>query len=130
MFEKEVPPGSAGELVGLVVFVPMYEGDNVVMAENQAKNLSDQRVWHSWDPDAYIGGLVAQTLGLSSTAWDVYMIYGHDAVWDDRQPPEPVFWMHQLSEARITHPELMLDRDRFKAETVHIMSAGRSQGDR
>ncbi len=129
LFEAAIPSKTPGELAGLVVFVPMYDGDSTQAARERAETLPDQRVWHTWDPDASAGELVSQTLGLSSNAWDVYLVYGRDAAWNDGPPPDPAFWMHQLPEACIAHPELMLDGDRFRAETIRIMGASRARSD-
>ncbi|MFQ5473665.1 MAG: hypothetical protein ACE5FA_12385, partial [Dehalococcoidia bacterium] len=30
-------------------------------------------------------------------AWDVYVVYEPGFVWDSTAPPEPTFFMHQLS---------------------------------
>jgi len=50
-------------------------------------------------------------------AWDVYLIYLPNHIWDTELPPKPKFWMHQLNE----EPTLLLDPVRLK-HTVKAMT--------
>jgi hypothetical protein len=86
----------AERLKGFVVFLPMLEGDERAAAVAQAAELNDPRVAQLWDPERDMGELSARTLGLSSTAWDVYLVYPPGVTWDAEIPPLPTFWMHQL----------------------------------
>ena len=47
------------------------------------------------DTESETGRKWHPVLKTPSIAWDVYMLYGPDAQWEE-QPPEPAFWMHQL----------------------------------
>ena len=40
-----------------------------------------------------------ETLSLPEDAWDVFLLYGPDARWDDARPPAPEYWAHQLGTA-------------------------------
>jgi hypothetical protein len=48
--------------------------------------LVDARAKHYWDGDRKLGREVAQILGSDarSPAWDIFLVYGPDAVWGDR----------------------------------------------
>ena len=49
------------------------------------------------DPDSLAGKQWEQVLNTQrEIAWDVYLLYGPDAQWE-QELPKPVFWMHQLS---------------------------------
>jgi hypothetical protein len=50
-----------------------------------------------WDPDRALGRAWAPVLRLPGTkpAWDVYLVLGRKARWDDA-PPVPAKWWHQL----------------------------------
>ncbi|HEX3915642.1 MAG TPA: hypothetical protein VHW71_19265 [Steroidobacteraceae bacterium] len=54
-----------------------------------------------WDPSGDFGRQMAQVLSLLHGtrpvyAWDVWMIYPPNAVWNAKDPPRPAFLMHQL----------------------------------
>ena len=55
---------------------------------------------HYWDPSGNFGRLMGGALrlrqrGRPAYAWDVWMVYGPEAVWNER-PPQPRLLMHQL----------------------------------
>lgn len=80
-------------------------------AEERERIFSDQRVQHYWDPDRTLGRLISRSLNMkTSIAWDVYLIYPPDHVWDAEFPPMPASWMHQLDE----EPSLLLDPPALK----------------
>jgi hypothetical protein len=56
----------------------------------------DKRAKHYWDGSGLLISGYQQVLSLPVPAWDIYMVYGPEAQWDDSAPPSPVFWMHQL----------------------------------
>ena len=89
----------------------MLLADNLDAAKGNETEFSDPRVTHYWDPDRISGHLLAQTLNLREPiAWDVYLIYPPEHIWDAELPPAPKFWMHQLNE----EPTLLLDPHRLK----------------
>lgn len=56
---------------------------------------------HYWNPTGDFGRQMSQSLGLLHGtrpvyAWDIYMIYPPNAVWNGRDPPQPSYLMHQL----------------------------------
>lgn len=81
---------------GFVVWLPMLRSDSEQAAEIQAGAFVDGRLVQRWDGDRAAGDLIAKRLGLSRTAWDVYLLYAPGVKWIDDQPPMPTFWMHQL----------------------------------
>ena len=94
------------------VFLPMVGGDAKRPAESKAKELAKFGVRSFWDGQRELGRAYAKTMQAPKelpVAWDVYFIYGPDAVWKD-SPPKPDFWMHQL----IEDDELCLDGPKFR----------------
>ncbi len=59
--------------------------------------LDGPRVTHYWDDTGITGSHYQDTLDIRAYAWDVWLVYGPEARWDDLLPPEPDFWQHQLS---------------------------------
>jgi hypothetical protein len=56
---------------------------------------------HYWDPTGDFGRQMSHVLSLLHGAmpvyaWDVWMIYPPNAVWNVKDPPQPAFLMHQL----------------------------------
>ncbi len=59
--------------------------------------MAGPRVSHYWDEVGNSGRLFQEALNIPMYAWDVWMIYEPGQTWEqDRSPPEPVFWHHQL----------------------------------
>lgn len=56
----------------------------------------DERATHYWDATGQLMRGYARKLALPEDAWDMFLIYGPEARWEDDLPPEPRFWMHQL----------------------------------
>ena len=54
---------------------------------------------HYWEDTGIIGELYQEALGIEDYAWDVWMIYEPGILWDNKLPPKPNFWMHQLRES-------------------------------
>ena len=89
----------------------MLVTDNLEAASKREAIFSDDRLKQFWDQDHIFGALMSQTLNLKeSIAWDVYLLYEPDHLWNTELPPAPMFWMHQLNE----EPTLLLDPPRFK----------------
>ena len=77
----------------------MLETDDREAAEERERIFSDDRIQHYWDPERTLGRLLSHTLRIKTDiAWDVYLVYPPDHVWDAELPPMPAFWMHQLEE--------------------------------
>lgn len=98
----------------------MLAADSLIAAEEREAIFSDPRIEHHWDPDRILGQKLARTLNLTaSIAWDVYLAYPSEHLWETDLPPVPKFWMHQLDE----EPRLLLDPHRLK-RTVQAMIEG------
>ena len=98
----------------------MLATDNLNAAEGREAIFSDSRVKHYWDPDRILGQMLSRTLHLNAPiAWDVYLVYMLEHLWETDLPPAPQFWMHQLDE----EPSLLLDPLRLK-RTVRAMVEG------
>ena len=110
-------------LRGLITWLPMLEGDDAEAASRQSELFRESRVSKGWDAQRRIGDLFAQTLGLQSTAWDVYLLYPPGVRWDDAKPPQPAFWMHQLPEVMGADSKLFLDADRLAEELRRLLEA-------
>lgn len=83
-----------------VVHEPVIGGTtrNIPLA---AALLQNPNVRHYWNASGEFGNRLAKAVGLKRGnefvyAWDVWMIYGPDDVWDDAGPPRPRRLMHQL----------------------------------
>lgn len=117
----EVP---SEKLKTLVVFLPMEDMDDLEAALKQIERLPDPRVTHAWDGERHVGDLFGKSLGLSKTAWDVYLVYPPGVTWDEDGPPMPPFWMHQLDQfedERGADPANRLDRKKLKAELERLV---------
>jgi hypothetical protein len=63
--------------------------------------LRNDHVHHYWNPTGSFGRELADGLDLKMDgedvyAWDVWLVYAPDAVWDGEVPPKPEYLMHQL----------------------------------
>jgi hypothetical protein len=63
--------------------------------------LRNDHVHHYWNPSGSFGrelsdGLELKVDGEEVYAWDVWLVYGPDAVWEGELPPKPEYFMHQL----------------------------------
>jgi len=103
------------------VFLPMLEEDAVERAQEMAITLRDRRVTQLWDPERKMGELLSRTLGLSETAWDVYLLYPPGPVWEDGAPPRPAFWMHQLDSDSGADLSNRLDASEFSNEVGRLL---------
>jgi hypothetical protein len=90
---------ASDRLSGLIVWLPMRPGDDASAATVQAGTFTDDRLLvQGWDADREIGKAFEKTLGLTRTAWDVYLVYEPGIAWEGALPPKPSYWMHQLAE--------------------------------
>lgn len=99
-------------LAAFSVYIPMVPGDSSGPAVEAAKKLEGTGIEPFWDGDRSLGRAFAQTVRLPAgrpVAWDIYFVYGPDAVWG-RTPPKPGFWMHQLA-----NDERCLDPAKFRS---------------
>ena len=104
-------------LRGAIIWTPMLLTDNLSAAKEREIKFSDSHMKQFWDPDRVLGRFLAETLHLKeSIAWDVYLVYPPRHPWEEKLPPQPAFWMHQLNE----EPTLLLDPLRLK-EYVQVI---------
>lgn len=88
-----------------IVWIDMLPSDGRVAAFRSSSIFDDPRVKQFHDPARRAGWAIAAGLleKDAGPAWDVYLFYGDDALWEDG-PPEPVEWYHQLGGARRAEP--------------------------
>ncbi len=116
-------------LRGVRVWLPMYPGDGQSVAEAEAATYKDPRLVDAWDPQRKLGELFARTLGLTKTAWDVYLLYAPGIRWEEDEPPEPTFWMHQLGASYGADPARVLDPDVLARNLDAILAGDEEQVD-
>jgi hypothetical protein len=79
-----------------IVWLPIFGGDFKGEARKLSNSFRDKRVSYFLDPTSETGKRWERVLKTERfIAWDVYLLYGPDANWED-EPPQPSFWMHQL----------------------------------
>lgn len=67
-----------------------------------AELVRNPHVRHYWNESGAFGGLLSNAVDLRSNdgkwvyAWDVWLIYGPEAVWEGAAPPQPKLLMQQL----------------------------------
>lgn len=79
-----------------IVWLPIFGGDFKGEARKLSNSFRDRRVSYFLDPESETGKQWERLLKTERfIAWDVYLLYGPDANWEE-DPPQPAFWMHQL----------------------------------
>jgi hypothetical protein len=78
-----------------IVWLPIFGGNFRGEARKLSKSFRDKRVSYFIDPGSRTGKVWERVLQTERFAWDVYLLYGADASWEE-EPPPPDFWMHQL----------------------------------
>ena len=80
-----------------IVWLPIFGGDFKGEARKLSNSFRDRRVSYFLDPESSTGKDWERVLMTGRLiAWDVYLLYGADARWNE-EPPQPAYWMHQLS---------------------------------
>jgi len=108
------------------VWVPKQRGleRDVPAATTEVK---DPRAAHYWDAPGVLVRGYRETLKLSEDAWDIYLLYGPDARWEEDLPPAPLYWVHQLGskeEPRLHGP--WLDGAAFLERLRRVTTSTRS----
>lgn len=88
-------PNPNPRLAAFVVWVPQL-GATSGDVGYATKLVPDPRAQHFWDPSNRVGEELAFVLQTPGAAWDVYLLYGPDAVWPPGGVPKPIYWMQQL----------------------------------
>ena len=105
-----------------VVHMPVI-GAKATDVSPAAELLHNPNVHNYWNPSGNFGRQVGSTLQLKRGdkpvyTWDVWMIFGPDAIWQSG-PPTPALFMHQLP----TLPsKQFLDADAFAAKAQALLS--------
>lgn len=110
-----------------VVHVPVIGATSADVAPSM-KLLQNANVKHYWNASGAFGRELAKAVGLRQGdalvyAWDVWLIYGPEAVWDGVSPPQPRRLMHQLRAFQGSSEFTRLDSEVFARE-VHQLLAG------
>ncbi len=102
-----------------VVWTPVLREDNRTAAGQSVAYITDTRAVHFWDEDKSLGRSFGKLVTLPrqrELAWDVYFVFGTDAVWTE-SPPTPADWMHQLGV-----DERLFDGDKLRASVEKLLS--------
>jgi hypothetical protein len=130
---KDVPDD---RVAAYVIWDPVFGGNFDSESKNLPKSFPDKRVQYFKDPDSLSGTLWKRVLKLfRPLAWDVYMLYGAQAQWDN-DPPLPDFWMHQLDglkiaptlDEKVFTQELKAMVDRLEPKPAHQKPGQPTQG--
>jgi hypothetical protein len=98
LLSKTNDPGLQTFIVHVPVLTPSPTEEDVPAAATLVRN---DHVHHYWNPSGSFGWELSKAAGLKHGeepvyAWDVWLIYGPDAVWEGPSPPQPQRLMHQL----------------------------------
>ncbi len=88
MQDEILAPYPLAELAVYAVWFNMLPGDDRSRWDDSL--LTDDRVIHFWDEPREIGRWYARqgAYPFGTVAWDIYFLYGPEAVWDEE--PEPL----------------------------------------
>lgn len=102
----------------------MMPDDSAEEADLEAASFRDLSVTQSWDGERRLGHVFSSALGLSSVAWDVYLLYNSGVKWNTEVPPVPDFWMHQLPGESGAPRDLVLYPTKLSEELALLMDDG------
>jgi hypothetical protein len=87
-----------GRVSVAIVWIPMLPEDSAAAA-GVASALFDSTVAQFFDAHRLLGAAIASAVSASTTAWDIYLMYGRAQRWEDgAPPPAPVAYAHQLGD--------------------------------
>lgn len=109
-----------------VVHVPVIGATRTDVTPSM-KLLQNPNVSHYWNESGAFGRELAKAVGLKRGdelvyAWDVWLIYGPEAMWEGTSPPRPRRLMHQLRAMQGSTEFPHLDSEAF-AQEVHQLLA-------
>jgi hypothetical protein len=114
----------SGESLALaVVWIEVLPSDDAEAAALARGLFHDARVTQFHDPEQHAGRAVAEALGVEDIAWDVYLLYGPGAKWDE-PAPAPRAWFHQLDGSKADEAR----RRSGHGLAVSLHEAGRTAG--
>jgi len=108
-----------------VVHVPVL-GAKAKDVAPAAKLLENNHVRHYWQESGEFGRGLAEVVGFKRGdeliyAWDVWLIYGPDAIWEGPLPPRPRLLMHQLRALQRSKEFPRLDGEAFAREAQALL---------
>lgn len=108
-----------------VVHVPVIGATEEDVAPSM-KLLQNPHVEHYWDGTGRFGWRLADKLQLHGDdervyAWDVWLLYGPEAVWEEGGPPAPRLLMHQLWQLQDREDIPFLDSEVFAKEARELL---------
>ena len=110
-----------------VVCVPVIGATSADIAPSM-KLLQNPNVKHYWNASGAFGRELAKAVGLKRGdelvyAWDVWLIYGPETVWEGTSPPQPRRLMHQLRGLQGNAKFPRLDSEVFAREVNQLLDA-------
>jgi hypothetical protein len=96
----------------------MMDEDNAETAQMESEAFGDGCMSFVWDPENGLAELFIKALNFRRSPWDVYFLYASGVKWEGDVPPQPTFWMHQLSQDCGVDPKFLLNPGRL-AKKVH-----------
>jgi hypothetical protein len=111
-------------IVHVPVLTPSPTEEDVPEAATLVRN---DHVHHYWNPSGSFGWELSKAAGLKHGdepvyAWDVWLIYGPEAVWEGASPPPPELLMHQLYLLRDSGLP-RLDSEQFAIKVHQILAS-------
>ena len=98
----------------------MMSGDSYEAAHKAVGKFKDGRVRQFYDPRQAAGKAFSKSLGHDGgVAWDFYLFYSGQSVWQEL-PPVPEVFMHQLRDSWADQNRLF-EKDKLKAKLTETM---------
>jgi len=109
-----------------VVHVPVIGATRTDVTPSM-KLLQNPNIRHYWNESGAFGRELAKAVGLKRGdelvyAWDVWLIYGPEAVWEGTNPPRPRRLMHQLRALQGSAEFPHLDSEAFAQEAHQVLA--------
>ncbi|MEX2050331.1 MAG: hypothetical protein WD944_03720 [Steroidobacteraceae bacterium] len=109
-----------------VVHVPVLGAEAKDIAP-AARLLGNSRIHHYWNPSGAFSRQLTEAVELKHSdepvyAWDVWLIYGPEATWDEALPPKPRLLMHQLRALAGSTVFPRLDSEVFAREVRQLLA--------
>lgn len=110
-----------------VVHVPVIGATETDVGPSM-KLLQNPNVKHYWNASGAFGRELAKAVGLKRGdelvyAWDVWLIYPPEAVWEGTSPPRPRRLVHQLRALQDSVEFPRLDSEAFAQEVRQLLAA-------
>lgn len=124
LLSKTQDPHLQTFIVHVPVLTPSPTQEDVPEAATLVRN---DHVHHYWNPSGSFGWELSKAAGLKHGeepvyAWDVWLVFGPDAVWEGASPPKPQLLMHQLYALKDSGLP-RLDSEDFAAKVHQLLSA-------